>query len=53
MITTISEAYRILERLVDELEDDWTDTGDNQKLLEANKKIQRYKAALEIIKNRI
>ena len=53
MIRTISEAYKVLENLVEELEDDWTDTGSKEKLLEANKKILKYKAALIIIKNRL
>jgi len=52
-LRTISEAYKVLENLVEELEDDWTDTGNKEKLLEANKKIRKYKAALIVIKNRL
>ena len=52
-ITSISEAVKIVETFIQDMADDKLDTGDKEKLAEAEKLFAKLEHAMRIIKNRI
>ena len=52
-ITSISEAVRIVETFIQDMADDKLDTGDKEKLAEAEKQFAKLEHAMRIIKNRL
>tara|TARA_B100000925_G_scaffold136930_1_gene102492 strand:- start:715 stop:891 length:177 start_codon:yes stop_codon:yes gene_type:complete len=52
-ITSISEAVRIVETFIQDMADDKLDTGDKEKLAEAEKLFAKLEHAMRIIKNRV
>ena len=52
-ITTISEAVKIVETFIQDMADDKLDTGDKEKLAEAEQLFAKLEHAMRIIKNRV
>ena len=52
-ITSISEAVRIVETFIQDIADDKLDTGDKEKLAEAEELFAKLEHAMRIIKNRL
>ena len=52
-ITSISEAVKIVETFIQDMADDKLDTGDKEKLAEAEKLFAKLEHAMRIIKNRV
>ena len=52
-ITSISEAVRIVETFIQDMADDKLDTGDKEKLAEAEELFAKLEHAMRIIKNRL
>ena len=52
-ITSISEAVRIVETFIQDMADDKLDTGDKEKLAEAEQLFAKLEHAMRIIKNRL
>ena len=52
-ITTISQAVKIVEKFIQDIADDKLDTGDKEKLAEAEKQLAKVEHAMRIIKNRL
>ena len=52
-ITSISEAVRIVETFIQDMADDKLDTGDKEKLAEAEQLFAKLEHAMRIIKNRV
>ena len=52
-ITSISEAVRIVETFIQDMADDKLDTGDKEKLAEAEQLFAQLEHAMRIIKNRL
>ena len=52
-ITSISEAVRIVETFIQDMADDKLDTGDKEKLAEAEQLFAELEHAMRIIKNRV
>ena len=52
-ITTISEAVKIVETFIQDVADDKLDTGDKEKLENAEKQFAKLEHAMRIIKNRL
>ena len=50
VVNTVNEAVDIMEKFIDEVAHDWTDTGHQQKLEKAEKKLAKVSVAFEIIK---
>lgn len=52
-ITSISEAVKIVETFIQDMADDKLDTGDKEKLAEAEELFAKLEHAMRIIKNRV
>ena len=50
VVETINEAVDVMENFINEVADDWTDTGNQEKLEKAEKKLAKVSVAFEIIK---
>ncbi|RPG49493.1 MAG: hypothetical protein CBC64_005750 [Gammaproteobacteria bacterium TMED104] len=50
VVETVNEAVNILENFINEVADDWTDNGNQERLEKAEKKLTKVSVAFEIIK---
>lgn len=50
VVETVNEALEVLEDFINEVADDWTDNGNQEKLKKAEKKLTKTLVAFEIIK---